>query len=92
MGGFVWKVMGLGSAIMAGIAMKKAIALGWKKGIGGPPPANPTSPDTNWGEAIAFALASGALIGVARMFATRKAAQYFRKSTGHLPPGLEDVS
>ena len=43
-------------------------------------------------QAIPFALASGALLGLARMLATRKAADYYAKSTGHLPPGMEEVT
>ncbi|CAN5582697.1 hypothetical protein BH24ACT13_BH24ACT13_16920 [soil metagenome] len=34
---------------------------------------------------------SGAAVGLARMYATRKAAAYWRKSTGRLPRGLKDV-
>lgn len=92
MGGFAWKVMGMGSAVLAGIAARKVITAAWRKGTGEDPPANPESPDTTWPQAIAWALASGAAIGLARMLATRKAADYFRRSSGHLPPGLEDVS
>jgi hypothetical protein len=31
-------------------------------------------------------------VGLARMFAVRKAADYYRRSTGHLPANLEDVT
>ena len=92
MGAMVWKVMGLGSAILAGVAAKKVINTAWSKGTGNQPPTNPESPDTSWKEALAWALFSGALVGVARMLAARKAADFYRKSTGHLPKGLEEVS
>jgi hypothetical protein len=46
---------------------------------------------TAWGEALVWAMASGAAIGVARMLATRVAASTYRITTGHLPPGLEEV-
>jgi hypothetical protein len=36
-------------------------------------------------------VASGAAIGVARLLATRKAAEYWRRSTGNLPPGMDEV-
>lgn len=91
MGPLVWKVVGTGSAIMAGIAAKKVITTAWTKGTGHAPPANPESPDTTWQEALAWALASGAVIGVARMLAARKAANFYKRSTGHLPKGLQDV-
>jgi len=31
---------------------------------------------------------SGTFVGIARMLASRKAADYYTKSTGHLPPDL----
>jgi hypothetical protein len=31
-------------------------------------------------------------MGLARLLATRKAAAYWRRSTGHLPPGMEKVT
>jgi hypothetical protein len=55
------------------------------------PPTNPESPDTTWQEAVGWAIVSGAAVGVARLLATRTAANYWRKSTGELPPGLEEV-
>lgn len=87
-GSKVWKVMALGSAIGATVAVRKAMDVSWKVGTGHPPPKNPEDPDVDWHEAVAFAIASGAAIGLARMLASRKAAAYYRRSTGHLPPGL----
>jgi hypothetical protein len=34
---------------------------------------------------------SGVVYGLARLVATRQAAGYYKRSTGHLPKGLEDV-
>ena len=87
-----WKLFGTLSAILAGIAARKALVTVWTKGTGRTPPANPAAPGTSWPEALGFALASGAVMGLARMLATRKAAGYYRKSTGHLPPGMEEVT
>jgi hypothetical protein len=84
--------MGLGSAILAGIAARKVLTAAWRRGTGQDPPANPEAPGTSWGQAVAWSLASGAAIGLARMLAARKAADYYRKSTGHLPPGVEKVT
>lgn len=92
MGGFVWKVLGTGSAVLAGIAARKALITGWQKVTGHPPPANPASRTTSWPEAVGFALMSGALMGLARMLAARKAADFYEKSAGHLPPGVDEVS
>jgi hypothetical protein len=81
----------MGSAVLAGIAARKVMTAAWRKGTGGDPPANPESPDTTWAQAVAWALASGAAIGLARMLAARKAADFYRRSSGHLPPGLQEV-
>ncbi len=88
----VYKVFGTMSAIAAGIATKKLLSVAWKTATGNPPPANPEHPDVQWWEALSFAIASGAAIGVARMLTARKTAEYYRKSTGHLPAGLKEVS
>lgn len=91
-GKLAWRVMGTGSAIAAALVSRKVIAKGWQVTTGETPPANPTSPETTWPEALTWAVVSGALVGVARLLATRKAADYFRRSAGHLPPGMEQVS
>lgn len=85
-----WKVAGLGSAILAGIAMRKALTSGWEKVRHEEPPMNPATPGTSWGEAVAWTMALGAGVGVARMIASRAAAAGWQKATGALPPGLED--
>lgn len=86
-----WKVLGTGGAVLSGIAAKKILVTGWKAATGNPPPANPEHPDTSWPEALAWAVVSGALVGVVRMLAARKAADYYRHSTGHLPPKMQEV-
>ena len=68
---------------------KKGLATGWKATTGRKPPENPADPDVDIAEAVAWALVSGMLIGVARMLAQRRAASYFVRSTGHLPGQLK---
>ena len=46
----------------------------------------------SWPEAVGWAVASGAFVGVARLLATRKAAAYYTRSAGHPPKGLQKVS
>ena len=87
-----WRLLGGLSAILAGIAARKVLTKGWATATGHNPPANPAAPGTQWREAVPFAIASGAAMGLARMLATRKAASYYRKSTGHLPAGMEEVT
>ena len=87
-----WRILGGVSAVLAGIAARKLLAAGWRKTTGRNPPANPAAPGTQWREAVAFAFVSGAAMGLARMIATRRAAGFYRKSTGHLPAGMEEVT
>lgn len=88
----VWKGVGLLAGVMAAKYARKAATTGWRKTVGGDPPTNPASPTTTWTEALAWAAASGVALGVARMLAQRGAAATWKKATGSLPPGLEDVS
>jgi hypothetical protein len=88
----VWSVFSLVSAIGAATVAKKALNASWKAATGKNPPANPADPDVEMREAMMWAAASGTFIGLARMLAQRRAAGYYVKSTGKLPPGLEKDS
>jgi hypothetical protein len=88
-GSKVWSVFSLGAALGAAALAKKALNTSWRTATGKNPPANPADPDVDLWEAVAWATASGAFIGIARMLATRRAAHYYAKSTGHLPPELQ---
>ena len=77
------------SALGAAALAKKAIDKSWTVATGKKPPENPADPDVDIGEAVAWAALTGALVALARMFAQRRAAGYYAKSTGHLPPGLK---
>lgn len=89
MGNMVWKLLGTGSAILAGIAANKVINLAWKK-AGRDTEIDPTNPESPLGEAIAYAALAGLGMGLARTFATRKAAQYYQRSAGRLPEEMEE--
>jgi Protein of unknown function (DUF4235) len=84
----VWTIFSLASALGAAAVARKVIDKGWKMSTGKNPPENPADPDVGVSEAVAWAAVTGALIAMARMFAQRRAAGYYMKSTGHRPPGL----
>jgi subtilisin family serine protease len=86
----IWGVFSLVAALVAATAARKALNASWRAATGKPPPANPASPDVDMREALAWAAASGTIVAVARMLATRRAADYYARSTGHLPPGVAD--
>jgi uncharacterized protein DUF4235 len=88
-GSKVWTAFSLAAALGAAAVAKKGLTSSWRAATGKNPPANPADPDVDVWEAVAWAAVSGTLIGIARMLATRKAAHYYAKSTGHLPPELQ---
>jgi hypothetical protein len=87
-----WKVLGTGSAIVAGLMVRKVVVGVWTKARHSDPPSNPAAYGTTWGEALSWTMATAIAVGVARLLATRGMAEAWRKATGNLPPGLEDVS
>lgn len=84
-----YSVFSLIAALGAAAVVKKGLNTSWRAATGKNPPANPADPDVKIGEAVMWAAVSGTLIAVARMLATRRAANYYAKSTGHLPPQLQ---
>ena len=85
----VWSVMSLVVGLLAASVTRKALNGSWKAATGKEPPANPADPDVELREAIMWAAVSGTAVAVARMFAGRRAAHYYKRSTGHLPPELQ---
>jgi hypothetical protein len=85
----VWTVFSLMSAFVAAAAARRGLNTSWKVATGKKPPENPADPDVDIWEAVAWATVSGVAMGVARMLAQRKAASYYARSTGHLPPGVQ---
>ena len=84
-----FSALSLAAALGAAAVAKKGLNTSWRAATGKNPPANPADPDVNMTEAVLWAALSGTLIAVARMLATRRAANYYAKSTGHLPPQLK---
>ena len=84
----VWTVMSLATGLGAAAVMRKLLDRSWKVAAGKNPPENPADPDVSFGEAVLWASITGAAVALARMLAQRRAASYYTRSTGHLPPGL----
>ena len=68
---------------------RKLLDRSWKAAAGKNPPENPADPDVSIGEAVIWASLTGAAVALARMLAQRRAADYYARSTGHLPPDLQ---
>ena len=85
----IWTVFSLVSALGAAALAKKALDAGWKTATGKQPPENPADPDVDVWEAVTWAAISGTFVALAKMLAQRRAAGYYARSTGHLPPPLQ---
>lgn len=86
-----WKVVGVLAGAVAAKASRSALDKGWAVAKGGEPPRNPADPGTSWADAVQWAVVSGVAVGLAKLVATRGAAGAWRRTTGHLPPGLQEV-
>jgi hypothetical protein len=84
----VWTVFSLVAGLGAAALTRKVLDRSWKAAAGKNPPENPADPDVGFGEAVLWASLTGAVVALARMVAQRRAASYYARSTGHLPPGL----
>jgi hypothetical protein len=84
-----WTVFSLAAALGSAAVTKKGLTTTWRAATGKNPPANPADPDVAIWEAVLWATVSGTAVGIARMLAARRAANYYTKSTGHLPPDLQ---
>ena len=88
-GSKIWSVFSLVSALAAAVLAKKTVDKTWTIATGRKPPENPADPDVQIWEAVMWAALSGTAVGLARMLAQRRAASYYTRSTGHLPPSLQ---
>jgi hypothetical protein len=67
------EVVTAGAAVGAGIGARKLTDLIWKRATGAEPPEDPTDKSTSWGEAIAWTVMVGVVVGLMRLVARRGA-------------------
>jgi hypothetical protein len=84
MSGTPWRVLSGGLAGLMGSLTERGLRVAWKAALSTDPPEDPEDPDTSWKEAAAWAVLSGALIGLSRLVVMRKATAYYRRSTKDL--------
>ena len=87
-----YKVLAMGATLVGALLARKVLTFVWKLTTGKQPPANPEHPEVTWPEAAAWAVISGALVGLARLVAQKQVATTWHRSTGELPPGLEETA
>jgi hypothetical protein len=88
-GSKVWSAFSLVAALGAAAVARKTLDRSWTVATGKKPPENPADPDIDLWEAVTWAAVTGAFVALARMLAQRRAASYYQRSTGHLPPELQ---
>ncbi len=84
----LWRALSAIGALVATVAVQHALVVAWRAATGRKPPEVPEDPDSTWARPLAFAMASGAAVGGARLVVLRLAAAYYRKNTGRLPKAL----
>lgn len=67
----LWSVVGYTAVIGASLLTRHAAKGAYRKTAGAAPPENPGRRDTQWREALVWGMASGALVGVARVVGHR---------------------
>jgi len=81
-----WKLVLAVFTMAVTLVANRALNAAWKLGSGGKPPKGN---EAGYAEVVTWAVASGGAAAAAKLFAERRAAQYYLKSTGHLPPGYD---
>lgn len=84
-GGGSYKLLGTLSAVAGAFVARKLLRIVWKALTGKTPPDKPESLDVGLAEALTWAVASGAAVGIARVVAQRQVASTWQKANGELP-------
>ena len=89
-GVLVWRVLSLGSTVVATKLASDAARTSWKVVTGRNVPVRGDYERERSRDVILFTALSSMLVSSARVAAERGAASYYRKSAGHLPAALGD--
>jgi hypothetical protein len=80
-----YKLLAMLASLVGALIARKALTATWKIASGKEPPQNPAHPTVTWPEAVSWAVASGAVVGLARMIAQKKVADSFHKAGSNTP-------
>lgn len=81
-----WKALDASTAMLAALAAPRLAQIVWRAVTGKSAPKNVRSAEITMTEAIMWAAIAGAFAQVLRTVASRTAANYWERSTGHTPP------
>jgi hypothetical protein len=85
----LWSLYSRSASVLAAVSSAQAVNLVWRASLGRKAPASPENPEVTMREAVAWAIVSGSAAQLARIIATRRAVDYWVRSTGQLPPGIK---
>jgi hypothetical protein len=80
-----YKILAALASLLGAFVARKALTSAWKLASGKEPPQNPAHPTVTWPEAVSWAVASGAVVGLARLAAQKKVADSFNRSAHDTP-------
>lgn len=83
-----YNLVAAGVAMLAAKVVQAGIEKGWEAVQKDEPPENPNDPETPWKEALIWSVATGVLIGLAKLLAKRGTAASWTKITGYNPTHL----
>ncbi|HEX5969338.1 MAG TPA: DUF4235 domain-containing protein [Intrasporangium sp.] len=89
LGAMVWRVFSLGSTLVATRLATTLASKSWKLATGKSVPLRGDYDNAKTRDVVAFTALSGMIMAGTKVAAERKAAEYYRQSTGYLPSALE---
>lgn len=90
-GSAAFKVMDKAGVVVTGMLVPQVAAAAWRFTTGRKPPSEARHPQISGREAVAWAVFTGVTTEVAKLLVRRGAARYWVRSTGQLPPGLDEL-
>ena len=87
----LWKAYSRGATVLSGVLTLKLTERTWQLATRRKPPNHPEHPDANMREALTWAVLSGVTAELVKVAVSRRIAQYWVRSTGHLPPGMDPL-
>lgn len=89
-GGLAWKLLSTGATVMAAKTANAVATKGWSAVTGRPVPLKTSWDKGSSRDVVAYSALSAALLTGLKVAAERGAAEYYRKSAGHLPQALTE--
>ena len=80
-----YKILAMVASLLGALVARKLLTTTWKLASGKEPPENPAHPTVTWPEAVSWAVASGAVVGLARLIAQKKVADSFHRAAADTP-------